>query len=219
MAVYGGFEPGTYQAWALNLSQNVFGSPGIARGLQVVPTNPLGLSVNVTVDPTALDGVGFLPNGCWVRIDAALLLNVPSNGTGQTRNDAVVATVDPTGNLATSLSYVTNWSGGFAGGTNNQLVLALISVPSGASSIVSGNITMSTVAASFGAANFASSASWSLSATNLGNPNYPKPTGTSVQAQTFDNSASGFFTVQIPNASAGARGFAVAPINAGRSEE
>lgn len=158
MAVTGGYAPGTYQAADLNRLQSIFGAPGIARGMQVVPTTPLGMSVNVTVGAQG-DGVCYLPNGGWVRIDAQLLLNVPSNSSGSTRNDAVVATMDPTGNSgAPSVAYVTNWAGGFNGGTTNQLVLALVSVANNATQITSGNITQNQAAASFGNASTAGTA-------------------------------------------------------------
>lgn len=159
MTIYGGFEPGTFQAWALNLAQSVFGTAGIARGMQVQPTSPAGLSVQVSIDATALDGVCYLPNGGWLRIDAVQQLSVPSNSSGVTRNDAVVATMDPTQTGSASLAYVTNWAGGFAGGTNNQFVLATVSVPNGAATITSGNITQNTAAANAGTAGNAGYAS------------------------------------------------------------
>lgn len=155
MAQYGGFDPGTYQAWALNLTQSVFGTAGIARGFQV--TAPGGMTVNVTLDPTALDAVCYLPNGCWVRLDAQQSFTVPANGTGGTRTDAIVAFVDPTGGTTppNSLTYQTNWATGF-GANNNQFVIALISVAANASNIVSGNISMNTAVAKLGNAGGAS---------------------------------------------------------------
>lgn len=148
MAIYGGFAPGTYNGWSLNLLADIFVTPGISRGLQV--TAPGGMQVNVGVDATNGDGVCWLPNGCFVRIDAATAFAVPGNGSGSTRTDAVVAFCDPTGasNPSFSLSYQTNWSSGFAPGTTNQLVIALVSVANGAVTISPGNITQNTAAAS-----------------------------------------------------------------------
>lgn len=141
MSVYGAFEPGSFNAWALNLFADVFVTPGVARGMQV--TAPGGMQVSVTLDSTANDGVCWLPNGGFLRIDTVQTFPVPNNSSGGTRTDAVVAFVDPTGiaNPSFSLTYVTNWSSGFAPANNNQLVLALVSVPNGAVAISTGNIT------------------------------------------------------------------------------
>jgi hypothetical protein len=150
MATYGGFTNGTYPAWALNLLQNVFGTAGIARGLQV--TAPGGMTVGVSLNGPTSDGVCFIANGGFVRIDAALTFSVPNNGSGGTRTDAIVAFVDPTGaaSPSTSITYQTNWAGGFGGASANQLVLALITVANGASSISSGNISMNSATAAIG---------------------------------------------------------------------
>lgn len=150
MATYGGFGPGNYNAWALNLLTDVFCTPGVGRGMSV--TAPGGMAVTVGVDGTAGDGVVVLPNGGWVRIDQAVTFTVPSNTSGSTRNDAVVAFLDPTGvaNPEYSLTYNSNWAGGFTGNTNNQWVIATISVPNNAVSISLSNITMNPSVANFG---------------------------------------------------------------------
>ena len=147
MTTYTGFDPGTFQPWALNLTQDALGTAGVARGMQVTPAAPAALTVVVGIDPYNLDGVCFLPNGAWARIDAALNLSVPANNSGVARTDAVVAQIDPTGINPGVISYITNWTTGWKGngyGTpsspNNQLVLALVTVPNGASSIVASNI-------------------------------------------------------------------------------
>lgn len=141
MAVYGAFEPGSFNAWTLNLFADVFVLPGVARGMQV--TAPGGMQVQLTLDGTANDGVCYLPNGGFIRIDTVQTFPVPNNSSGGTRTDAVVAFVDPTGiaSPSFSLTYVTNWSSAFSPGNNNQLVLALVSVPNGAATISTGNIT------------------------------------------------------------------------------
>lgn len=150
MATYGGFAPGSYNAWALNLITDVFCSPGVARGMQV--TAPGGMAVSLGVDATANDGVVVLPNGGFVRIDQAITYTVPSNGGSGTRIDALVAFLDPTGvaNPEFSLTYNSNWSGGFTGNTGNQWVIALISVAVGAVSIALSNITMNPNTARYG---------------------------------------------------------------------
>lgn len=141
MAVYGGFEPGSFNAWTLNLFADVFVLPGVARGMQV--TAPGGMQVQLTLDGTANDGVCYLPNGAFIRIDTVQTFPVPNNSSGGTRTDAVVAFVDPTGiaSPSFSLTYVTNWSSAFSPASPNQLVIALVSVPNGAASIATGNIT------------------------------------------------------------------------------
>lgn len=152
MTTYGGFDPGTFQPWALNLTQNVLGSSGIGRGMVVQPTNPAGLSVQVSVDPIAGDGVLFLANGAWLRIDATTTLTVPGNSSGSTRTDAVVAFVDPTGvGGAPSLTYQTSWASGFKPGTN-QFVLALVNVPNAATSVIAANIVNTQLVANVGGA-------------------------------------------------------------------
>lgn len=148
MSTFGGFDPGTFQSWALNLFPSVFVTAGVVRGLQCTQTSPTGLSVQLSTDPTFLDGVAYLPNGCWVRIDAVLTLSVPGNSSGATRTDAVVATVDPSGSPTPRIAYVTNWAGGFSGATN-QLVIATVSVANNASTIVNGNITQNPTTAGF----------------------------------------------------------------------
>lgn len=150
MATYGGFAPGSYNAWALNLITDLFCSPGVARGMQV--TAPGGMAVTLGVDPTALDGVVILPNGGWVRIDQAITYTVPANNGSGTRTDAIIAFLDPTGvaNPEFSLTYNANWVGGFTGGNGNQQVIALISVSVGAVSISAGNITKNPNGAIFG---------------------------------------------------------------------
>lgn len=146
MTVYGGYSPTTYNAWALNLFNTVFVSAGIARGLQVSATSPASMLVTLSTDPTWNDGVCFLPNGCFLRIDAGLSLTVSPNTSGATRTDAVVATVDPTNAAALSLSIQANWPSGFSG-TSAQLVLALISVANNATSIINSNITQTSAVA------------------------------------------------------------------------
>lgn len=149
MATYGGFAPGSYNAWALNLITDIFCSAGVARGMQV--TAPGGMAVSLGVDPTALDGVVVLPNGGWVRIDQAITYTVPANNGSGTRTDAIVAFLDPTGvaNPEFSITYNSNWSNGFTG-NGNQQVIALISVAVGAVSIALSNITMNPATAHFG---------------------------------------------------------------------
>lgn len=146
MTVYGGFDPGTFQAWALNLFPSVFVTAGIARGFQVGPTSPAGMSVQVTLDATANDAVLYLSNGCWMRLDAVTQFSITPNSTGSTRTDALVAQVDPNNSSNLKLSVQANWASGFTPGTN-QFVVALISVASGASTITSGNITMNSSSA------------------------------------------------------------------------
>lgn len=203
MTVYGGFQPGTYQAWALNLQQSTFGAAGIARGMQVTPTAPAGMSVLVTIDGTHGDGVCYIQNGGWVRIDATLTLAVPSNSSGNTRNDAVVATMDPTGATAASIQYIQNWSGGFAGASANQLVLALVAVPNNATSIASGNITQQTQAASFGSSNTSG---------NLLPGGQVQTTATSTYFITNINT-SGNLEVDVSTQLGTQRGFVIAPVD------
>ena len=150
MATYAGFAPGNYNAWALNLLSDVFCTPGVGRGLAV--SAPGGMSVTVGVDAVAGDGVVVLPNGGWLRIDQAVTFTVSANSTGSTRNDAIVAFLDPTGvaNPVYSLTYTTNWAGGFTGNNNNQWVIATVAVPNGAVSIALANITTNPRVASFG---------------------------------------------------------------------
>lgn len=150
MATFGGFAPGSYNAWALNLITDVFCTPGVARGMQV--TAPGGMAVSLGVDPVALDGVVVMPNGGWLRIDQAITYTVPANGGSSTRTDAIVAFLDPTGvaNPEFSITYNSNWAGGFTGGTVNQQVIALVSVAVGAVSIAAGNITMNPTTSHFG---------------------------------------------------------------------
>lgn len=146
MTVFGGYDPGTFQAWSLNLLSSIFVSAGVARGFQVTPTSPVGMSVQITVDPTYNDAVLYLSNGCWMRVDTAEQFSISPNSSGSTRTDALVATVDPINATNLSLAIQANWAGGFTPGTN-QFVVALISVANGASSITSGNITMNSAAA------------------------------------------------------------------------
>lgn len=150
MATYGGFAPGSYNAWALNLITDVFCTPGVSRGMNV--TAPGGMAVSLGVDPVALDGVVVLPNGAWMRIDQAITYTVPANGGSGTRTDAIVAFLDPTGvaNPEFSITYNANWAGGFTGNTNNQWVIAQINVAVGAVSIAANNITMNPNTAHFG---------------------------------------------------------------------
>lgn len=147
MSVYGGFDPGTFQAWSLNLFSNIFLSPGIARGFTVTQNSPAGMSVLATLDPTANDGVVYLSNGAWVRIDSTQTFSIGANSSGSTRTDALVAEVDPANSSNFSLGIQANWANGFVPGAN-QFVIALISVANGASSITNGNITMNSAQAS-----------------------------------------------------------------------
>lgn len=148
MAVYGGYDPGTFQAWALNLFNGIFVSAGIARGFQVTQNSPTGMSILATLDGTHSDAVVYLANGCWLRIDAVTTFSIGSNSSGSTRTDALVATVDPSGNPTVSLAVQANWSNGFTAPATNQFVIALISVANGASSILNANITMNAATAS-----------------------------------------------------------------------
>lgn len=150
MATYGGFAPGSYNAWALNLITDVFCTPGVSRGMNV--TAPGGMAVSLGVDAVALDGVVVLPNGGWLRIDQAITYTVPANNGSGTRTDAIIAFLDPTGvaNPEFSITYNANWAGGFTGNTNNQWVIAQINVAVGAVSIAANNITMNPSIAHFG---------------------------------------------------------------------
>lgn len=154
MTVYGAFEPGSFNAWTLNLINDVFCTPGVARGGTV--TAPGGMNVTLGVDAGAGDAVIVLPNGAWVRTDQAITYVVPANNGSGTRTDAIVAFVDPTGvaSPSVSLTYTTSWAGGFTGNTNNQWVVALISVAVNAASISAGNITQNPNVASFGNPSF-----------------------------------------------------------------
>jgi len=149
MTVYTGFQPGTYQPWAINLHQNALGRPGIVRGLQVTQTGAGAASVTVTVDPIALDGVCYLANGCWARIDANLTLTINTNTSGSTRTDAVIATVDPTGVGQSGITVSQGWTTNFTPGTN-QYVIALVTVPNNFVTILNSNILMNVAVASIG---------------------------------------------------------------------
>lgn len=142
MTVFGGFDPGTWQAWSLNLLSQVFVKAGIARGFQVTQTSPAAMSIQVNLDPTWLDGVLYLANGAFMRVDAQTTFTISPNTSGSTRTDALIAQVDPTNAGNTSLSVQANWANGFSPTSNTQFVVALISVPNLASSIVNANITM-----------------------------------------------------------------------------
>lgn len=149
MTQYGGFDPGTFQPWSLNIVQKSLGQPGIGYGMQVTPATPSSMNVVVTIDATASDAVCFLPNGAWLRIDANVTLSVPANASGNTRTDAVVAYVDPTGTTAAALYYVTSWATGFTP-SGNSLPVAVVSVPNGASGIVASNIVETPLLANAG---------------------------------------------------------------------
>lgn len=148
MSVYGGYDPGTFQAWALNLFTNIFVKAGIARGMSVTQTATPSMAVLVNLDPTANDGVVYLANGCWLRIDAQQTFSIGANSSGSTRTDALVATVDPSGTPAPSLTIQANWPNGFTAPSANEFVVALISVANGASSILNANITLNSATAS-----------------------------------------------------------------------
>lgn len=152
MTVYTGFTSGQYQAWALDLNQNVLGQPGIARAMNVTPNSPAGMSVLVTADAVNGDGVCYVPNGSWLRIDATTTLSVPNNTSGATRTDAVVATVDPSLATASGLTYVTNWTTGLRGNNTTQFVLALVFVPNNATSVIASDILQSPLFATSGPA-------------------------------------------------------------------
>jgi hypothetical protein len=154
MTIFGGFDPGTFQPWALNINQNALGTAGIARGMAVTPT-PVTPDMNVVigVDPIQGDGICFLPNGAWMRIDSPVTLPVPANTSGNSRTDAVVVQVDPTGSFVVSMFYQTNWVyGWFNKTTPYQMAIAQISVPNGASAIAAGNILNTPLQASIGQA-------------------------------------------------------------------
>lgn len=142
MTIYGGFDPATFQAWALNLFADIFITPGIARGFQVTQTGLPSMAVLVNLDSVANDAVCYFSSGAWLRVDAITQFSISSNTSGATRTDALVAQVDPlnAGNL--SLSIQANWSQGFNPTNPNQLVIALISVANNAVNILNANITM-----------------------------------------------------------------------------
>lgn len=152
MTVYTGFQSGTYQAWALNVYQNALGQPGPARAVGVTPSSTPGMSVVVTTDPVKGDGIAFLANGGWVRIDQPVTLTVGNNASGQTRNDAVVAIVDPTGSTTSGIYYLQGWGTSWKGANDNEVVLAQVQVPNNATSIISSNIVQAPLVATVGGA-------------------------------------------------------------------
>lgn len=157
MTLYTGFDPGTYQPWALNLTQQTLGQPGIAHGFKVQPVTPASMNVQLTLDAVSGDAVLFLGNGGWCRIDQVVTLAVPSNTTGTNRTDAVLFQMDPTGETSSQFYYAPNWTTGFApqsyaGSTQNCFVLAVVTVPNNATSITTSNIVQTPLVASSGTA-------------------------------------------------------------------
>lgn len=187
MTVYGGFDPGTFQGWSLNLFADLFTNPGVARGFQVTQTGTPSMAVQANLDATAQDGVVILPNGAWVRIDAVTTFSISGNSSGSTRTDALVAQVDPANGANFSLAVQANWSTGFTAANNNQIVIALISVANGASSIVNANITMTSQVASV----IATGGSNSMVASD------------GVGLSVADNSTSSTLTVQLTGLTSG----------------
>ena len=147
MPVYGGFDPGTWQAWSLNLLSQVFVKPGIARGFQVTQISTPAMEVKATLDSTWSDGVLYLTNGAFMRIDVEQGFTISNNTSGTTRTDALIAVVDPANAGNTGLSIQANWSTGFTAPNNNTFVIALISVPNNATQILNANITMNSAVA------------------------------------------------------------------------
>lgn len=110
---------------------NALTTSGIIGGYQV--TAPAsGMTVNVAAGQA-------VQNGVLTADDTTQAVTVPTNTGGSARTDAIVLQIDTTAMTATVIDVP-----GATTAAANQILLAVVTVPAGASSIVSGNIDGST---------------------------------------------------------------------------
>jgi hypothetical protein len=115
--------------------------PALSATLQV--TAPAsGLSVNVSAGYCMVPATAAQGGGYRFGLMTSGSLTVASNATGSTRQDYVIANVQDLGNSGSfaQIEYVTGTTSAPALPVNS-IVLAQVSVPNAASSIVAGNIT------------------------------------------------------------------------------
>ena len=106
---------------------NALTTSGIISGLQVSAPSS-GMTVNVAA------GQGIL-NGVLTTSDTTVSVTVPTNTGSRARTDAIVLQIDATVMTTTVIDVP-----GTTKAAANQILLAVVTVPAGASSIVSGNI-------------------------------------------------------------------------------
>lgn len=126
------FSDGTtvYGASDFTAFPNAITTDGVIRGYQV--TAPAsGMAVNVAAGQAVLGGM-------LTTDDTTQSVTVPTNTGSSTRTDIIVLEI----NSATMTATVKDVSGTTAPAAN-QILLATVTVPAGASSIVSGNINSS----------------------------------------------------------------------------
>lgn len=106
---------------------NALTTSGIINGYQVTAPSS-GMTVNVAAGSAILNGV-------LTTDDTTQAVTVPTNTGGSARTDAIVLQIDATA-MVTTVKDVP----GATTAAANQILLAVVTVPAGASSIVAGNI-------------------------------------------------------------------------------
>ncbi|ADU25697.1 gp53-like domain-containing protein [Ethanoligenens harbinense] len=123
------FSDGTtvYGASDFIAPMNALTTSGIIGGYQVTAPSS-GMTVNVAAGSAILNGV-------LTTDDTTQAVPVPTNTGGNARTDAIVLQIDATAMTTTVVDVP-----GATTEAANQILLAVVTVPAGASSIVAGNI-------------------------------------------------------------------------------
>lgn len=135
-------DTGDYGDWDLKYYAEQFAryfALFIGNGVFISPANQLLVSAGTGLKVSVAAGWGFI-NGHWYNNDTPMTLDVPANGTNNSRVDSVVLRLDMS-NKVVSIFYNTGSIDVTRTSTIYDLILATVIVPAAATQIQGSNIT------------------------------------------------------------------------------